>query len=263
MTTLAGINVLITGASGGFGQEMIRQFLQAGSRVVVTDLSQDKLEAAVAKVRETIRTGKVLGCIESDLSTRAGCEQLFADVQALGVEVEVLVNNAGIAQFGRLDQVPADKWEMLMQVNLLAPMRLSSLFIPGMIARQKGHLVNISSMAGWVGPEGLAPYAASKFGLRGFGEALHEELKPHNIKVTNVYPFFSRTPILDSPGYGSLPRQKLPDKMITDPVDVIGEVIKGIREDKLHIFPDKTAKQLHMIRRFVPWALPYVNRRMG
>ena len=260
MTALAGTNVLITGASGGFGQEMSRQFLQAGSRIVMTDLSKAKLEAVVAEIRQTIHTGQVLACLEGDLSTRAGCEQLYAEVQALGVEVEILVNNAGITQYGRLHEVPTEKWETLMQVNLLAPMRLSNLFIPDMIARQKGHLVNISSILGWVGTAGRAPYTASKFGLRGFGEALHQELKPYNIKVTNVYPFFSRTPILDVPQYGTLPRKTRPDKLVSDPADVIREVMKGIRQDKLHLFPDKTAKRIHIIKRFMPWALRYLNK---
>lgn len=261
MSKLQNTVVLITGAAGGFGQEMARQFLQAGSRVVLTDLDKARLEALVVEIRQTIHTGKVLGCIAGDLSTAEGCQQLFADVQALGENVEILVNNAGIAQFGRFDEVPTAKWELLMQVNLLSPMRLSHLFMPGMIERRQGHIVNISSLAGWVGSRGLAAYSASKFGLRGFGEGLHDELKRYNVQVTNVYPFFSRTPILDSPRYGTLTQPPLSDKMITDPADVIQAVIEGIRNNQLHVFPDRTAKVAHFIKRFIPRALPYVTNR--
>ncbi len=240
---------------------MARQFLQAGSQVVLTDLDKGVLEALVIEIRQTIHTGKVLGCIASDLSTAEGCQQLFEDVQALGEDVQILVNNAGIAQFGRFDEVPTEKWELLMQVNLMAPMRLTHLFTPGMIERREGHVVNISSLAGWVGSTGLASYSASKFGLRGFGEALHDELKRYNIKVTNVYPFFSRTPILNVPTYGSLNSPGIADSAITDPVDVIQEVVKGIRNDQLHLFPDRTAKVAHFVKRFIPRALPYITNR--
>jgi len=263
MSKLQDTVVLITGAAGGFGKEMARQFLQAGSRVVLTDLDKGGLETLVTDIRQTIHTGKVLGCIAGDLSTAAGCEQLFEEVQALDEQVEILVNNAGLAQFGRFDEVPTAKWELLMQVNLLAPMRLSHLFMPSMIERKQGHIVNISSLAGWVGSRGLAPYSASKFGLRGFGEALHDELKRYNVQVTNVYPFFSRTPILDSPGYGSLKRPPLSDKMVTDPVKVIQEVIEGVRKNQLHVFPDKTARMVHFMKRFAPRFLPYITKLGG
>ena len=263
MSKLQDTVVLITGAAGGFGQEMARQFLQAGSRVVLTDLDKGALEALVVEIRQTIHTGKVLGCIAGDLSTAEGCQQLFEGVQALGQHVDILVNNAGIAQFGRFDEVPAEKWELLVQINLLAPMRLSHLFIPGMIERRRGHIVNISSLAGWIGSRGLTSYTASKFGLRGFGEALSDELKPHNVQVTNAYPFFSRTPILDSPSYGTLERAPQSERMFTEPEEVIQQVIKGIRNNQLHVFPDRMAKIAHLIRRFIPRALPYITNRKG
>ena len=72
-----------------------------------------------------------------------------------------LVNNAGIGVAGRLDHIPRERWETLMQLNLLAPMRLVNLFLPGMVARGSGHIVNISSLAGWVGSHGLSAYCAS------------------------------------------------------------------------------------------------------
>ncbi|HEV2149925.1 MAG TPA: SDR family NAD(P)-dependent oxidoreductase [Longimicrobiaceae bacterium] len=262
MTQLAGSVVLITGAAGGFGREMVRQLLEAGSRLVLTDRDQAAVERVAAEAGAAAGGGgEVLACFAADLGTAAGCASVHAQASALRLPTDVLVNNAGIAQFGRFDEVPAEKWELLMEVNLMAPMRLTHLFLPGMVRRGRGHVVNISSAAGWIGSPGLAPYTASKFGLRGFGEALHLEMRRHGVAVTTVYPFFSRTPILQSEQIGSLPRPPLPDRVLTDPADVVREVLRGIREDRAHVFPDAMSRRLQLLKRFAPWALRYLAGR--
>ena len=259
MTELKNAVVLITGAGGGFGQELMRQCLAMGSRLIVTDVNPDLLQASLDKVMRDQPGGHIIQCITADLSTREGCEALY---QAVELTPDVLINNAGLANSGRFDQIPAEKWELVMQVNLLAPMRLVSLFLPDMIKRRHGHIVNISSLAGWAGIGTIAHYSAAKYGLRGFGEALHEELAPYNIKLTSVYPFFSRTAILESPHYGSLPRRTIPDQLTSDPADIMRETIKGIQQNRLHVFPDRTAKQIHWIKRLFPAMIPVLNRYM-
>jgi len=149
-----------------------------------------------------------------------------------------------------------------MQLNLLAPMRLCNLFLPKMTARGSGHIVNISSLAGWVGSHGLSAYCASKFGLRGFGESLSADLEDTGVHVTNVYPCFSRTPILDSPQFGYEEKRVVPDYLVSDPSDVVGKILQGIRKNKLHVFPDKHARRIHYLKRFTPWVIPMLNRRM-
>lgn len=134
-------------------------------------------------------TGEVLACLSNDLSHNCGCEILYRQVKTLNIPIDILINNAGIAVFGRMDEIPLESGERLMQINLLTPIRLSALFAPDMIARQQGHIVNISSLAGWWALPGLTHYAASKFGLRGFSEGLFHEVKDYNVKVTAVYPF--------------------------------------------------------------------------
>ena len=105
-------------------------------------------------------------------------------------------------------------------------------------------------------------YSASKYGLRGFSEALSEELEPHEVQVTVVYPFFSHTPILDSLQFGEMQRGALPNDMLSDPADVICQVIKGIEQNKQHIFPDKTARKIHILKRYWPSLLQRLAQRM-
>lgn len=264
MTELNNATVVLTGATGGFGQELTRQLLQAGSHLILSDIKQNSLDEQAAKITSEITTGKIFSCIESDLSHREGCFNLYDRVKALEIPIDILINNAGIGLFGRMDEVPPDKWERLMQVNLLAPMRLSSLFAAGMIERKKGHIVNISSLAGWIGAGGMAHYSSSKFGLRGFSEGLFNEVKSYNVKVTCVYPFFSRTPILLSESYGTLAQgtEGFPERFATNPAKVMEKTIKAIVRNQLHVFPDRAAQSLHILKRHFPGLSDLISYRL-
>ena len=257
MTDPANKTVLITGAGGGFGRHMVRQFRACGARLMLTDFSKEALRDVVEVAGDDL-----LAAVPADLATTDGYDAVAESCTAQSLVPDILVNNAGIASAGRLDHVPQDQWEKLIQLNLLAPMRLTNLFLPGMIERGSGHLVNISSLAGWVGSRGMAPYCASKFGLRGFGEALSADLNESGIHVTNVYPCFSQTPILDSPQYGYEQRLSAPPHMISDPSDVVAKVISGVRRNKLHVFPDRYSRVTYYLLRFAPWLLPILDRRM-
>ena len=265
MTELNNAVVLLTGAAGGFGRELTRQLLAKGSRLILTDLDLGILQAEVEAIQTKVTTGEVIQCFETDLATRAGCHYLYQQVMALNIPLDILINNAGIGIFGRIDEVPESKWEQLMEVNLMTPMRLSSLFVADMIARQQGHIVNISSLAGWIAPAGMAHYSSSKFGLRGFSEGLFNEVKPYNIKVTAVYPFFSRTPILQSARYGTFAEnsQALPDYFITEPAEVMSKTIQAIVRDRLHVYPDRMGNTIHLLKQYVPPLFDWISDRLS
>lgn len=265
MTDLDRAVVVLTGATGGFGRELTRQLLQAGSQLILSDLDRAALDNYATQISSEVNTGKILACIESDLAHPEGCEALYRQVKALNVPVDILINNAGIALFGRMDEVPPDKWERLMQINLITPMRLSSLFVAEMIERRKGHIVNISSLAGWVAPAGLTHYSSSKFGLRGFSEGLFNEVRAYNVKVTAVYPFFSRTPILQPESFGTLARNNtgFPKHRATDPAKVMEQTIKAIVRDKLHVFPDRMANSIYLLKQYFPKLFDLINARFS
>lgn len=257
MTDIANKTVLITGAGGGFGRQMVQQFRAAGAKLVLTDVGEEGLQSAVADAGNDLLVSLV-----ANLATEEGCDAVIAACAALDRPLDILVNNAGIAMAGRLDHVPKDQWETLMRLNLLAPMRLTNHFLPGMVERNSGHIVNISSVAGWTGAKGMSSYCASKFGLRGFGETLAADLRDTDVHVTNVYPSFSRTPILDSPQHGYERRRVVPGHLLSEPADVVANVVKGVQRKRLHVFPDKYARVIHYLVRFAPWVLRSMERRM-
>ncbi len=257
MTNPANKTVLITGAGGGFGRHMVRQFRGAGAKLILTDVSEAALREPIADAGDDL-----IASFAADLATESGCQNVVENCSSRNAVPDILVNNAGIGVAGRMDHVPPEKWELLMQLNLMAPMRLCHQFLPAMTERGSGHIVNISSVAGWLGSEGLSSYCASKFGLRGFGEALAADLEGTGVNVTNIYPCFSRTSIINSPQYGYEEKRVVPEYLISEPADVVARMIKGVRRKRLHVFPDRYARPIHYISRFAPWLLRVLDRRM-
>lgn len=266
MKSLAHTIVLITGAGGGFGQELARQFVAAGSHVILSDVRAGMLRQAVAPVADDAQRGllpgKIIGFIEADLASAAGAAALHQQCGRIAPHLDILVNNAGLALSGVISDVPQEAWERLMQVDLLAPMRLTALFLPAMIARRSGHIVNMASVAGLVGVPQLSAYCTAKFGLRGFSEALAADVARYGIDVTAVYPFYARTPILESPQFGS-EQPSLPDWILYRPAFIVAELIKGVREQRLHVYPGAIPKAFDLLRRYAPWALPALGRALS
>ena len=215
LTDPANKTVLITGAGGGSGRQMVRKFGAAGARLTLTDCSERLLCDAVNAAGDVGVASAV-----ANLATEEGCDAIAGLCRCVP---DILVNNAGIGVGGRLDHIPRDQWEALMQLKLLATMRLLNLLVPQFVERGSGHIASISSLAGWIGSPGLSAYCASKNGLRGFGKSLAADLEGTGVHVTNVYPCFSRTPILDSPQHGFDQRRVPPAYLVSDPAVVDGD----------------------------------------
>ncbi len=251
MSFLRDRNVLITGATGGLGKEMVKQFLAEGSNLILTDLDEKTLSGLINSLNESGKA-KVIFHFTSDLSSREGCEKVFTIIKDKKLSIDVLVNNAGVASIGTFISTPENLWELQYAVNLLAPVRLTKLFLSEMTKTNSGHIVNICSVASFVPAVGLSTYASTKHGLRAFGEALHDELKDTKIKVTNLYPFFTKTPMMDSPQFGFKEKKLIPDFIMSTPEDVIRDLISGIKSDELHVFPGLISRTTEFINRFIP-----------
>jgi len=258
MSEIQNKTILLTGATGGLGQEMTKAFLEEGGKLILSDIDLSSLEKLKEKY-SSYSKGTILGLIPADLSSEKGCKELYLKTKEIYGIPDFLINNAGIAVLGNFHLVPQEKWEKILNINLLAPMRLTYKFLPDFLVRRSGHIVNVSSVAGIVAVPSLTTYSVSKFGLKAFGEALEREVHSYGIQVTNFYPFFTRTPILDSEQVGFERKISVPDFLLSEPKDVIHELILGIKRNSTHVHPGGIAKLIEVVSRFLPEALQGLN----
>jgi short-subunit dehydrogenase len=161
---------LITGASRGIGRHIALALAHQGMQLVLAARSQDGLDAVADEVRAA--TGVAVTTLTVDLADRAQAATLVVRAEEAAGPIDVLVNNAGLESARRLDGVTVDELAAMTEVNLLAPMVLTRAVLPGMIERGRGHIVNVSSMAGLIASAYQESYSATKFGLVGFTLAL-------------------------------------------------------------------------------------------
>jgi short-subunit dehydrogenase len=249
---LKGKIVLLTGAGGGLGQEFTRQLIEEGAQLILTDVDEKKLKETSDKISASIKNpeGKILKVIGADISTDEGCKSLYNKSIEVSKNLDCIIFNAGMLLYGDFQDVPKEKWEALMAVNLLAPMRLTYLFLPDMLARREGHLVYISSIAGVIGTTQSTTYSASKFGLRGFALSLAEEIKNKGIDVTVVYPFWINTSLLKMQAYGTQTPKTLKYIYIYTPKKIINIILKSVKKRKRQVFPGIIPKIINFLNKF-------------
>jgi 3-oxoacyl-[acyl-carrier protein] reductase len=203
LNTLKGKTALVTGAGRGIGKAVALSLAQSGCRVILAARSRDQLEEVQRDIRD--RAGEAL-VVAADLTRDEDIEHLVESSRSWGA-VEILINNAGWGKRAPVVKGNIDDWDRTFHVNLRAPMLLAKLFLPAMIAKGEGAVINIGSVSGKTGEANGAAYAASKFGLIGFTQSLYEEVREHGIKVAVILPGFVDTPLI--PPNRELDRSKM------------------------------------------------------
>lgn len=183
---LKGKVVLITGASSGFGQDAAHLFAAEGASVVLAARRVEKMQAEVEKIQAA---GGEAMATPVDVNNLADIENMVTSVIENYGRIDTLFNNAG---FGRLDYFEnlnsGRDIQTQINVNLTGLMEVTHAVLPHMLARHSGHIINMSSVAGWIAAPKYSVYAASKFGVRGFTDALRREVGVHGIQVSGIYP---------------------------------------------------------------------------
>jgi short-subunit dehydrogenase len=188
MKQLQGSKALVTGASGGIGAEIARSLAREGVDLAISGRREDALAKLVTEIASLgVRCEPVV----AELADRSALPQLLESAEAAIGPLDVLVNNAGIESIGSYASSTEEELAQMIEVNLLAPMLLTRLALPGMLARRKGHVVFISSVAGKLGPAFNAPYAASKAGLIALTQSLRAEHARDAVGFSVVCPGFT------------------------------------------------------------------------
>jgi short-subunit dehydrogenase len=188
---------LITGASSGIGAALARELAQHGHDLVLTARSLAPMETLAEEVRDLGATATV---IAADLAEPNAAAALAGAIDARGIEIEVLVNNAGLGAFGRFERIDAMRNAEMMQVNIVALTELTQALLPGMLARRRGKIMLVASTASFLPLPGMAVYAATKAYVRSFGEALAQELRGSGVTINVLCPGTTATNFFDVAG---------------------------------------------------------------
>jgi short-subunit dehydrogenase len=178
--------VLITGASSGIGLELARCFAADGCRLVLLARNAEALETLAKELRQAYLIEALV--LTADLSLPETPAHIFKELQGRGVRVDVLVNNAGFGANGTFAGLPLPRQLEMIQVNITALTNLTGLFLPGMIERRRGGMLNVGSLAGFLPGPGMAVYYATKAFVLSFTEALAEELIGTGVTATVLCP---------------------------------------------------------------------------
>ena len=186
MNAVSHETVLITGASSGIGLELAKCFAADGSRLILLARNTEALETLAAELRRTNKIETLV--LTADLSRSGTPECVFKELQGRGIVVDVLINNAGFGAQGSFAGLPLLRQLEMIQVNITALTELTGLFLPGMIERRRGGVLNVGSVAGFLPGPGMAVYYATKAYVVSFTEALGEELAGTGLTVTALCP---------------------------------------------------------------------------
>jgi len=222
--------ILVTGASSGIGEAAARLFAREGYRV---SLGARRLERLQTLAQEIEAAGGQSLAVQADLAKLEDIQTLVRSTLDHFGQVDVLLNNAG---FGRLkwleDLNPVDDVQAQLQINLIATILVAREVLPHMIDRRSGHIINMASLGGYVATPTYTVYSASKFGVRGFTEALRREVGVFGIRVSGIYPGSVRTEFKSHTGARRKTGRTTPENLRLDSEEVAQAVLSVVRHPR-------------------------------
>lgn len=255
----AGRTAVLTGAASGIGEHLAYGLGVRGSDLVLLDRDAERLDAVAATIRRA-HPGIAVSTLVVDLADRAAAAAAAQQILAEHPRIGLLVNNAGVALGGRFEQLTLDEFEWVMDINFRAPVLLTHTLLPALTAEPGGHLVNVSSLYGLIGPAGQSAYSSSKFAIRGFSEVLRHELAVHGTGVTQVHPGGIRTRVAESARVGSgvsaeevERNQKAFRGLLTYPPEkAAAEILDGVERRRPRVLIAVSAKVPDVLARLLP-----------
>jgi len=241
--------VLITGASSGIGKETAKQFAIRGSHVILVARRKHKLEQIAEDLKKFNTSILVCKC---DISNKIEVEKMSKFVLEKFDSIDILVNNAGFAIYGSVSDLTIEEIESQMQTNYFGMIYCIKNFLPSMIRKKSGHIVNVASVAASIGLPGIASYCASKFAMLGFSEGLKNELKGIGIGITVVSPIMVRTEFFNQPSFEKIPKYSpisISDKTVAK------AILRAANSPRLEIIVPATARGVIWIKSSLPYLI--------
>ncbi|MGH3850439.1 MAG: SDR family NAD(P)-dependent oxidoreductase [Pseudonocardiaceae bacterium] len=246
---------LITGASSGIGRAFAVALATRGCDLVVVARRADRLQELAAEI--TASSKRSVEVMVADLTNRSERATVEARLADSGRPVDLLINNAGVGGSGPFNDQTADHEEGEILLNVVAPARLTSAVLPGMIERRRGGIINVSSIAGVQAVPYLATYAATKAYLTSFSQALHEEVRSQGVTVVALLPGMTHTEFHAAAG---LDRSNVPGPAWLSAEEVVESGLRALERGRAIAVPRVGYQVFVGLSRVTPWV---VNRRLA
>ncbi|HEQ97763.1 MAG TPA: SDR family oxidoreductase [candidate division Zixibacteria bacterium] len=229
--------VLVTGSSRGLGKTIARRYLEEGARVIITSQQSDELDQAAEELK---RASDQLRKVVADITDDSQAKKLVdSAIQEFG-QIDILINNAGVFKGGEIDQMDVKDFELTFNVNVKGAFLVTRHAVAQMKKQKSGQIVNICSIGSKLGMEKLSAYCASKAALARFGDSLKAELKPYNIRVTNVMPHAMNTMGKNIDPDSDDRRKMIEPDDVADAIIAITSAEDYVQYQDITIFPKST-----------------------
>jgi short-subunit dehydrogenase len=249
MSVLLGKTALVTGASSGLGVDFATILAERGCNVVLVARREDRLRASADEL--STKHGVQTHVIAMSLSELGAPQQLYDRIRALGLTIDVLINNAGFGVHGPFADVPWEREQEMLMLDIVALVHLTKLYVRDMLARDSGYILQVSSIGAYQSTPTYGTYSAAKSFVLSFGEALNYELRKSNVKVSVLSPGVTETEFLEVAGQ----KRTLFQRMSIMPSRPVAEI--GI-EAMLRGKPSKVAGVMNAL---TAWSLRFIPRR--
>jgi NAD(P)-dependent dehydrogenase (short-subunit alcohol dehydrogenase family) len=249
-----GKTAYITGGSSGIGLACAEMLAARGANVAIFARRQEQLDQALVQIgRHRVAQGQRFLAVGLDVSQREQVESVLNKAVTDLAAPDILINSAGVSFPQRFEDITYTKFDEIVRINLNGTWNTVAVLLPYM-KKHGGYIVNVSSVAGYIGVYGLSAYSASKFAVIGFSEALRSEMKRFNISVSVLCPPDVDTPMLERSNKirPEETRAISSSASLIKPVDVAGEVIAGMGRGQFLILPGSGTKYTHFMKRLFP-----------
>ncbi len=247
--------IFITGGASGLGRALAERYSRAGWRVCIGDLDVARCEGTMAALANRSQCHALACDVTREADLQAAADWLEREWGG----VDVLVNNAGVAQAGGIADVSLADWQWIIDINLLGVVRGCKVFVPMMRAQKHGHIVSVSSMAGLMHPPKSSAYSATKAAVVALSEALKVELAGDGIRVSVVCPGFFRTQLAANMRASDFKAERLTHKLVEGAKfgaeEIAERVFRGVERGDFHILTHREESIGWMLKRFLPFEL--------
>ncbi len=241
--------VLITGASSGIGKETAIEFAKLGAIIILVARNKDNLEQVENELKKFNTSTLICQC---DVSKKDHVEEMSKTVLEKFGAVDILVNNAGFAIHGYVSELSIDQIESQMETNYFGMVYCIKNFLPSMLDKKTGHIVNVASVAASFGLPKMASYSGSKFAMLGFSEGLKHELKNTGVGVTVVSPIMVRTNFFDHPSFENIPKFS---PVSLSSKTVAKAILKASNSSRLEIIVPSVARVAVWVKHTFPYII--------